>query len=82
MHRSGAHERTRIREACNNIRVSTPLIAVATHNRRIAKTQSFHFFTKEALRGVIENNRLVLVTLCMTYANQCFLVTLQKHKHH
>lgn len=73
-HQSREREELLLREALDDDRLIAAMQHIAQHNRRIAKSATFHFFTVEEIETVLRASGFSQVTIKPTYARQSFLV--------
>jgi ubiquinone/menaquinone biosynthesis C-methylase UbiE len=77
-HASPAREELLIREAISDRQIIEEFLLVAVHNRRIAKTAIFHFFSECELAELIKNAGFVICEIRSAYAGQAILIVAAK----
>ncbi|MEK7639095.1 MAG: class I SAM-dependent methyltransferase [Patescibacteria group bacterium] len=73
-HRSPMRERMLIKEALGDSPLAADMGHIAEHNRRIAHTHAFHFYSEAELSTLVGHAGLRVVHMDMTYADQNFLL--------
>lgn len=77
-HASPEREEKLIREAINDEEIIQQMLYVARHNRAIAQTMTFHFFSVDELKCLFEENGFTVVKVTPAYANQGILIHAHK----
>lgn len=83
-HTSSAREELLLREALRDKDedVITQMLLIAKHNREIATTSNFHFFSMEDLRELVKNVGFSITNSMKVYANQGLLLVAEKGGNH
>lgn len=77
-HASPEREAYLINLAIDNTRTVQQMLQIAAHNRRIALTTNFTFFTEASLTDALTQSGFSIKTMSYVYANQALMVTAKK----